>query len=198
MAEADLRRRRRGEIVAAARQLVANGGIEALTFGALERQLDFTRGVITYHFRNKQDIVAAVLESAITEIDAATDARIHDAEHIEAQVRAVLETKVRGFLEHPEATRILLSFWAKAAHDPLASVVNRKLFRTYRKQTRPLLEHSRCDADAFAVLWVGTVIGIVTQAVIDPERVPIQRCIEEASELLAGRLIGSTTRVLHA
>src|ERR1700722_2409301 len=61
---------RRGQILTAARRLVAEHGLEALTIGALEDRLAFTRGVITYHFANKDEIVRAVFASAIDEIDA--------------------------------------------------------------------------------------------------------------------------------
>ena len=62
---------RRGQIVTAARRLVAEQGLEALTIGALEDRVSFTRGVITSHFANKDEIVQAVFASAIDEIDAA-------------------------------------------------------------------------------------------------------------------------------
>src|SRR5205814_9753674 len=52
-----LRDLRRAQIVAAAREIVAGDGLESLTIGALEKRLGFSRGVITYHFRDKDEIV---------------------------------------------------------------------------------------------------------------------------------------------
>ncbi|TNE92621.1 MAG: TetR/AcrR family transcriptional regulator [Deltaproteobacteria bacterium] len=189
-AEASVRDRRRAEIVAAARHLVSEGGVEALTIGRLERRVSFTRGVITYHFDNKEEIVAAVLDSAVAEIDAATFADVAASQSLREQVRAVLSTKVHGFLDHPDASRILLSFWARSAHDASAREVNQRLFRVYRKQSRNLVETSGADVDidAFAALLVGTVIGIVTQVQIDPDRVDPDATIEEATAALTLRL----------
>ena len=52
---------RRAQIIAAARAIVCRDGLDALTIGALEQKLAFTRGVITYHFAGKDDIVRALL-----------------------------------------------------------------------------------------------------------------------------------------
>jgi AcrR family transcriptional regulator len=188
--EPSVRDLRRAEIVDAARDLVARGGIEALTFGKLEQKVSFTRGVITYHFENRDEIVAAVLDSAIREIDAATRAHISASTDTSSQVRAVLSSKVHGFLGHPEAARILLSFWARAHHDAQARRVNQELFRVYRSQARSLVSESGADidAEAFAALMVGTVIGIVTQVQLDPERVDPDAAIDEATAALAFRL----------
>lgn len=185
-----VRARRRAEIVEAARGLVAEGGVEGLTIGKLEHRVDFTRGVITYHFENRDEIVSAVLTSAIAEIDAVTFKDVATSDSLEEQVRAVLSSKVSGFLDHPEASRILLTFWARGSHDPRAKTVNQELFRLYRRQARAMAEHAnpRVDADAFAAFMVGTVIGIVTQVLLDPEHVDPAAALEEATLTLSLRL----------
>src|SRR5437773_5389573 len=94
---------RRAQVIAAARSLVAEEGLEALTIGALEERLAFSRGVITYHFRNKDEIVEAVLAHAVAEIEEALRAELRASESPEERVGAVLRSMVRGFLAHPEA-----------------------------------------------------------------------------------------------
>lgn len=185
-----LRDRRRTEIIDAARALVAEGGIEALTFGKLEKRLSFTRGVITYHFVNKDDIVTAVLHSAVEEIDVATLLDVARSATLHEQVSAVLNSKVQGFLNHPEATRILLAFWARPASDERSRAVNQRLFRTYRKQTKVLVEASGADldVDAMSAFIVGTVVGVVTQVQLDPERVDAQSVVSIAVQCLMLRL----------
>src|SRR5262249_13114211 len=97
-----LRELRRGQIVAVAQKIVADEGLEALTIGSLEARLAFSRGVITYHFQNKDDIVHAVLESAIEEINAGIDAQLGANLSAEEKLRTLLKMYVRGFLEHVE------------------------------------------------------------------------------------------------
>jgi AcrR family transcriptional regulator len=182
-------------VIAQARRIVAEDGLEALTIGALEQRLDFSRGVITYHFRDKDDLVDAVLQSAIEEIDAAAMSEVQASPTPQAKLGAVLRSMVRGFIERPEAGRILLSFWGRLVADARVRKVNADLYARYRAETRILLEHGReagafaaVPADALAALVVGTVIGIATQAYFEPGAIDVESAIEEAHRALLARL----------
>ncbi len=182
---------RRAQVLAAARQLVAEGGLEALTIGALEDRLEFTRGVITWHFRNKDEIVEAVLAGAIDEIDAATSAEVRASNDPRAAVRAVLASKVHGFLEHPEATRILLSFWGRLHADGRAAELNAALYRRYRQEAARFAGErlgAPHRAESLASLMVGTVIGIVLQATFDPGAIDVEAAIDEAARTVVAGL----------
>ena len=190
----ELRALRRAQIVAAARALVAAGGLSALTFGALEQRLGYSRGVLTYHFADKDEIVAALLQSAVAEIDDATTEKLGATATLEEAVRAVLRTKVDGFLGHQEAAEILIAFWSRphggGGRDRTAS-----LFSGYRAQSAALVRAARkadprCRADpaAMAALLVGIVIGLVVQLRFDPDSVAVEPVLEEAAQTLLSRL----------
>ena len=191
----ELRALRRSQIVTAARALVAAGGLLALTFGALEQQLGFSRGVLTYHFADKDEIVAALLQSAVSEIDDATSEKLGASATLEDAVRAVLRTKVYGFLGHPEAAEILIAFWSR----PRSSGVRdwtATLFSGYRAQAAALVRAARradprCRADpaAMAALLVGIVIGLVVQVRFEPASVGVEPALEEAAQTLIARLL---------
>ena len=191
----NLRDLRRSRIVAAARALVAQGGLEALSFSSLEERLDFTRGVITYHFADKDEIVAAVLQSAVAEIDGATSAEVEASASLEEKVRAVLRTKVQGFLDHPEAAEILLAFWAQLSLQGPVRQLTAQLFGGYRVQSARLVRAARkrnprcrADPDAMAAVLVGTVIGLVIQSRFEPEAIRVPAAIEEAAQAFGARL----------
>ncbi len=181
--------------MAAARTLVAQGGLEALSFSALEARLEFTRGVITYHFADKEEIVAAVLMSAVAEIDGATSAEVEASASLGDKIRAVLRTKVHGFLEHPEAAEILLAFWSQLSRQGPVGRLTAELFGTYRAQSARLVRSARklnprckADPDALAALLVSTVIGLVIQSRFEPDAIPVEAAIEEAVQVFAARL----------
>ena len=177
-----VRELRRGQIVTAARAIVAQRGLEALTFAELEARLAFTRGVITYHFKDKDDLVVAVLESAVAELDADTFAEVAAQTSFEDKVRAALASKVHGFQARPEATRILVAFWARIPGDPRVGERNAALFRSWRAQaTRLLALGGIADPETGGALLVGQVIGIVTQALFDPNAVDIDTLVEAAA-----------------
>jgi AcrR family transcriptional regulator len=191
-----LRELRRGQIVAVARKIVADEGLEALTIGSLEARLAFSRGVITYHFQNKDDIVHAVLESAIEEINAGIDAQLGAQLNAEEKLRTMLKMYVRGFLEHVEATRILLSFWGRISSDKRARKANASLYTAYRSGVAQVLAAGKA-ADEFAAdaaveavsaSLVGVVIGIAMQSYFEKGSIDPEAAIDEATVAALARL----------
>ena len=195
-AQKSLRGLRREEIVAAARALVAERGLEGLTFAALEIALGYSRGIITYHFRDKDEIVEEVLRSAVAEIDADTTAEVRAARSFEEKIEAVLRSKLRGFTQSREAGRILLSFWGRLWFDKRAKKLNAQLFEGYRAQSQALIEagqaagllHPSADAQALGALLVGAVIGLATQHYFDEGSVDLEAGLLEAAQAFAARL----------
>jgi len=191
---------RRAQIIAAARSLVSDQGLDALTIGALEEQLAFSRGVITYHFKNKDDIVEAVLRSALEEIDAATQQHVKVSASPTEKVRAALHGMVHGFLDHVEAGRVLLSFWSRLSTDKRARKLSAQLYAGYRQDAASIIRAGKragvfgdVPVDAVAANMVGAVIGIVTQVYLDPGAIDADVAVDEAANALAARLTGGVT-----
>ena len=174
----NLRSLRRTQIIGAARAIVARDGLEALTIAELEKQLGYSRGVITYHFKNKDEIVESLLASAIDEIDRATRAEVAAASKDE-RAGAVIRAVVRGFVGHPEAVRILVSFWGRIHTEPRIRKANAALYARYRRDAVSAL---RCD-EGTATVIVGVVLGIAAQAYFDPQ-VDADAAVEAATRAL--------------
>jgi len=178
----NLRSLRRTQIIGAARAIVAREGLEALTIAALEKQLGYSRGVITYHFKNKDEIVEELLASTIDEIDRGTRAEVAAAGKSE-RVGAVIRAVVRGFVGHPEAVRIFVSFWGRISTEPRIRKANAALYTRYRREAAEVL---RCS-EAMATVIVGVVLGIAAQAYFDPS-VDVDAAVEEATRAVQARL----------
>jgi len=189
------RDRRRAEIVSAARRIVAERGLEGLTFAALEQRLDFTRGVTTYHFRDKDELVRAVLDSAIREIAAGTALAVRSHASPENKVRALFRAQTLGFIEKAEAGRILLSFWGRLGSEPGFRRRNASLYAAYRRQTERLLREGMkagvfrsAPTGPLAAFVVGAVLGIAAQHFFQPGSVDPEAAAEEAARSLLARL----------
>ncbi len=188
-----LRALRREQIIAAARRIVADDGLESLTIAAIENAVDFSRGVITYHFRDKDEIVEAVLRSAVDEIDANLVALGGQDLDPEAQVETALRTVLQGFLDRPEAARILLSFSGRIHADPRMAAMSAELYGGYRRWSGSLIEahgdrFAPVDADGLAGVMVGIVIGLATQTWMDPEGFDPAPALDEACAAVLARL----------
>ena len=192
---ATLRDLRREQILEVAGELVASSGLGALTIGALEKRLTFSRGVITYHFENKEEIVRTLFENAITTIDAHAWGEVEAAEGLEETIRGSSRAIVRGFVDNPVASIILMNFWGSLRADAEAARLNADLYRKYRAAARriaasaPNLPDS-VDLDAFASVFVAMVIGIACQALFDPDAIDIEAAVDQAAKALAAFLGG--------
>ena len=181
---------RRAQIVGAARRLVAEQGLEALTFNALESELAFTRGVITYHFRNKADIVAALFESVVSDIDATTYSAVSPSDGLEAAVRAVMSGMIRGFVQNREATAVLISYWSRVPRTP---GVDSELFARYRRHSSRLVrmvgvKASPIRVESIAAIMVAVVIGAVIQLDLDERFATVDAVVDEAVATIYARL----------
>ncbi len=189
-----LRALRREQIIRAARRLVAEGGLEALTIGALEKSVDFSRGVITYHFDNKDEIVAAVLDSAIVEINTATTSKLEAADTLAAQVRVMVSATLEGFIECREAGHVLLAFWGRIPRDEWATKTNAELYASYRAFARKVLAAAEADLpegidlDGMATVLVALVIGIAAQTYFQPDAIDPAAAVHEGVAAVLARL----------
>lgn len=188
-----LRQLRRQQILDAARQIVSQDGLEALTISALEKAVDFSRGVITYHFKNKDEIVEAVLLSAVAEINERLKAVSGQSLGPGDEVKTILRTVLHGFLDHPEAGRILLSFWSQLQSNERIRRINAELYRGYRAWSAKLLEKhkdacAQVSVDGLAGVMVGLVIGLAVQTYFDPENFEPEPALEEACASVLARL----------
>lgn len=191
-----VRQLRRAQIISAARAVVARDGLDALTFKALEGELDFTRGVITYHFKNKDAIVSAVLESALDEIDTATLAAVQAEGAPADQLAAAIRATIAGFIENIEAGKILLAFWARIHSDPSVRARNARLYATYRGRSSVLLQEGidqgvfrPVDVPQTATLIVGVIIGVVTQEYFDAGHIEWRTASEAAIDTVIRGLV---------
>lgn len=180
---------RREQIIQAARALVSEGGLRALTYARLEKRLSFTRGVITHHFKDRDDIVQGVLRSALREIDLEPSASETDAP--EERIRRTLRQMVDGFLSHPQSTRILVASLGEAAHHPEVA----RLLARWRQQAAEILRDGVArgalryhDTEAMAAVIVGQIVGAVMQDQFEPDALSVGRVVAASTEALLAAL----------
>lgn len=188
---------RRSQILDAARSIVAVEGLAKLTFGELEKRLAFSRGVITYHFKNKDDIVYALLDDAIRQIGAAAQDAVDAATEPGDAVVAAVRAMVDGFLRHRDATHVLVSFWGRLQSDDRARHTNARLYATWREQAAGLVVEGQrlgrfrksADPQAVGAALVAAVIGIVAQVIFEEGTVDVDAAVRVAAGSVASWLV---------
>lgn len=195
---ATVRDLRRHQIVAAARALVAEQGLEALTFAALEQRLHFTRGVITWHFENKDAILRAVLEAAIADVDRAALAAIRAEAPLVERARAVVREMVHAWLGASDAVPVLISFWGRQGADPEAAALNAGLYARYRAWAAGLIREGQArgelrpgtDPEAAGAVLVSLVLGLTLQHRFAAGGLDLEAAVAAAGDAVVAWLAG--------
>lgn len=73
-ARIDISSIRRQQIVEAVRSIIATEGLEAVTIARIASEAGVSRGVVTYHFESKEEIIHEAMQAAMRDANRAADA----------------------------------------------------------------------------------------------------------------------------
>jgi AcrR family transcriptional regulator len=154
-------------ILEAARDLIAEGGIEAMSMRAVAERVGVTATAIYHHYVNKQALVDAVVRLAFerfgAEMQAAVD--LHPRGSLR-RVRAFGEAYVRFAIEHQAYFRIIFSIAAPTLRnvDELPAGAGYPLLRETIAEAMTSGEMCTADPDVMAHYLWAHVHGVVTLA----------------------------------
>jgi len=125
-----------------------------------------------------------------------TAAQLAPTMSADEKLKTALRTYIRGFVEHVEATKILLSFWGRISSDKRARKANATLYATYRKGVAQMIEAGKAsgelapdvNVDGMAAVIVGIVIGVAMQSYFEKGAIDAEQAIEEAIQAALARL----------
>lgn len=132
--------RRRDALIAAALDLVAEGGIAAATVRAIADRAGVTPGLIRHYFRTKEDLTRAAYRTVMDRMTADNAAVIDTAPPApEARLAAFVAASLRP----PVVDSAAMGLWAGFIHmvrrDPLLRDVHRSTYLHYRNLLEGLI-----------------------------------------------------------
>ncbi|OGA94640.1 MAG: TetR family transcriptional regulator [Burkholderiales bacterium RIFCSPHIGHO2_12_FULL_61_11] len=168
---------RQGGLVEAALLLAAQRSPADITTGDLAQAVGITQGAVFRHFASKQAIWLAALnwvtDTLMTRLQAASDEAQLAAPSPLAALQAVFRAHVDFVVAHPGVPRVIFQE-LQHAHDSALKACVRSLMQQYRDLLTGLLLRAQdqrllapgTDLQAAAVLFIGSVQGLVMQALI--------------------------------
>ncbi|HEY6964907.1 MAG TPA: TetR family transcriptional regulator C-terminal domain-containing protein [Erythrobacter sp.] len=180
---------RRGALAEIAADLVATGGAEAATVRAVAAAAGFSTKAVTHYFPDKRALMLLTYRHAALASQARTDASQPEGSgDLAALFRALLPTDARVTRDW----RVWFSFWGLAIAEPEFAAEQRARMRDFVAQIEavlaadPAFAHcAAADRPAIASALFAALVGIVTQAIFDPESWPPQRQTEAVDAALA-------------
>lgn len=164
---------RREAIVAAVLELSAEIGPGKITTLAIAQRVGLTHGALFRHFPGKDDIWAAVFEWLPQALGEAVEGAFRDGRDPLDTLERVFFAHVGFVAAHPGVPRILFHELQRPV-DSAPRRQLRELIGRYRQRLVKLFEAAKAaglvsaklDTEASAVLFIGTVQGLVLQSTL--------------------------------
>ncbi len=164
---------RREEAVEAVIDLASEHSPEGITTQAIATRIGVTHGALFRHFPDKAAIWRTVFDWLGVRLGRVADTAIATGGTPLAVLERLFHAQVAFVADHPGVPRILFHELQRPSGSPLQSVA-RKIVGSYRERVKTLIRRAKeagelpvtLDEEAAAVLFVGTVQGLVVQSTL--------------------------------
>lgn len=164
---------RREETVEAVIDLASEHGPEGITTQAIATRIGVTHGALFRHFPDKATIWRTVFDWLGVRLGCVADAAIATGGTPLEILERLFHAQVAFVADHPGVPRILFHELQRPAGSPLQGLA-RRIVGGYRERIKTLIGRAQragelppgLDAEAAAVLFVGTVQGLVVQSTL--------------------------------
>lgn len=198
MSRIDVRTIRRDQILDAAERLVAHRGLARTTFADICRDAGISNGVLTYHFRDKDDLLLALYEWAAERWRARREPTLLSLEQpFEERLVALVHEATQRGEEERQLSLLLLHYLSQATDHPEIAARLRSLFDGVHARIAAAFieDQARGDisvrdpvaaADVVRSVLLGLILGRASLGIDLPE--------EEVVAMLRCYLTGSAPR----
>jgi AcrR family transcriptional regulator len=170
----------RRRLIEAAACLFAQNGYTASSVAAIGEEAGVSRGLVNFHFKAKENLLHAVIDQLVAELEQQMFPEDPPAQPLEAL--AVLVQAHRRFLtEHPDRARLLFRLQAEALNPDLGVDAFAQVHQRWLDRTRPWWEQALANGDvdpsldhnAVATFVIGGLRGIALESLLAPGAVDV-------------------------
>jgi AcrR family transcriptional regulator len=171
----------RQRLIDAAARLFAQGGYTASSVAAIGEAAGVSRGLVNFHFATKENLLRAVIEQLVAELEQQMFPPDPPADPL-AALAVLVEAHRRFLTEQPERARLLFRLQAEALNPTLALSAFSELHQRWLERTRPWWEQALADRQINATLdhnavvtfTIGALRGIALEWLLAPEAVDLE------------------------
>jgi AcrR family transcriptional regulator len=163
----------------------ARYGYQGTSIDRIAKEAGVTKGAIYYHYKDKNDLLAAAVADRVAEFEDRVQKACEGAAPGETLPRVVAVCIEHALSQDRPRFAIKLMVEAIDTNDPLVEAM-RGMMRRFRAFVRNLVRAGQeggafrtdADPDAVAATLTSAVIGAETQYYLDPDRFRLQQTLE--------------------
>ena len=173
---------RRAVTIEAVVELAGSNNPSEITTAAIAKHMHVTQGALFRHFANKDAIWQATMEWVAERLLARIDRAARGIESALEAMEAMFMSHVDFVAEHPGVPRMIFGELQRAESSAAKRMV-KTLIRRYAERLQVLIEKGKAngelaaelDDEAAAMLFIGTIQGLVMQSMLDGDMQRIRR-----------------------
>jgi AcrR family transcriptional regulator len=189
---------RRGQIIEALFQCLAEKGHESVTVKDIAKKAGLHYGVIHYYFKSKDDIVSALADSIVLKYDRRLSEHTRAIQSSSKKIEAALDFLVDEFIFNRRLNRVFYNFVQMAFENKTVRSALRRQLRTYRRSVAEVIEEGLrsgeievSDTEQSASLIVSLIEGMALQWAIEPRALKRDEVRRSIGEMIDGHLGGA-------
>ncbi|MNJ48790.1 Nucleoid occlusion factor SlmA [compost metagenome] len=173
---------RRAVTIEAVVELAGSNNPSEITTAAIAKHMHVTQGALFRHFANKDAIWQATMEWVAERLLTRIDRSARGIESALEAMEAMFMSHVDFVAEHPGVPRMIFGELQRAESSAAKRMVQ-TLIRRYAERLQVLIEKGKAngelagelDDEAAAMLFIGTIQGLVMQSMLDGDMQRIRR-----------------------
>ena len=161
---------RRGEIVWALYQCLAEQGHEKVTIKTIAARAGLPHGVIHYYFKSKEDIISDLAQAVVDRYSRRLEALLVSAESDQEEVSLALDFAVNELIFNRSLNRVFFNLIQMAFERETLHRVMTDMFRAYRQRLVEVLVNAGLGdrSEAVSAAVVALAEGFSLQWMIEP------------------------------
>ncbi len=182
---------RRRQIVETAIQTIATQGFSQASLAEIARKAGISKGVISYHFAGKDELVEEILRSLLHQPAEFIKQRVGHHETALDQLRAYIEANFEFMESHRDNYVALVDLWGRRGSAGEENRFNAEAYEPSRHYLAHMLEAGRERGElrhlpvrATASLIQAAIDGVMLQWVFDEESIDLDVSCAEVLEMI--------------
>jgi len=190
---------RRRQIIEGAIRTIARRGMVHTTLEDIANEIEVSKGVISYHFKNKAELIAEVINHLIDEQRSSRQARLSAMETPLEKLREYVRADMDFYLNNRQGMICWWELWTFFKTPEEKALVEQRLYDMPRQTLMAIIRDGQSsrifdpnvDPLTAATLVEGAIEGVMIQWVFEESQVDLHKCGEELISLLEARFLTS-------
>lgn len=182
---------RRKQVIDTAIEAIASEGFTQITIAEIARRVGVSTGVITYHFKNKDDLLEQCIRKLFEAPNAFVIEQVDLQHNFSRKLKVFIEANVEFMLKHRNhSTAMVSSFGAFNSEAARHRILTRQYTKIRTYLTRILDggkssgEFREFSSDAMTQIIFGTLEGLMNQWVLSEKEIDLPLCAEALVDMV--------------